>query len=231
MLAGLYSVGGFLNLTALSATIAGGVFKIGSTGSANIMLGPTLVAGKTRVLAAAVVALWAGSAVSWGAAPAANNREIAIVGGLLRLTAAENWKSKKPESSIIEHEFAVPAAKNDSADGRVTFMSAGGSVEANIDRWYSQFAQPDGSATKDRAKVTRRETAGCTVHLVDVSGTFKEQRGPFAPAVAREKYRMLAAIIVSKERGNYFIKFYGPEQTVADGEKAFMGMLDSLRAK
>ena len=54
------------------------------------------------------------------------------------------------------------------------------------------------------------KVAGEEVHLVDLSGTFKDQRGPMAPAVERPKYRMLAAIIAAEPAGNYFIKFYGP---------------------
>ncbi len=71
------------------------------------------------------------------------------------------------------------------------------------------------------------------VHLVEISGTYNDTRGPFSgiPAVERPKYRMLAAIISSKKVGNYFIKFYGPQQTVTDGEGAFMKMIDTLETK
>ena len=69
------------------------------------------------------------------------------------------------------------------------------------------------------------------MHLVDVSGTFKDQRGPAAPAVERPKYRMLAAIVATKSLGTYFIKFYGPEHTVADNEKAFLTMIEGLEQK
>ncbi len=42
---------------------------------------------------------------------------------------------------------------------------------------------------------------------------------------------MLAAIISSKDEGNYFIKLYGPQKTVAENEKAFARMIDSLERK
>jgi hypothetical protein len=110
-------------------------------------------------------------------------------------------------------------------------MSAGGGVEANIERWYGQFTQPDGSNTRERAKVSKLQANGCDVHVVDLSGTFRDQRGPVAPAVERPKYRMLAAIVVAPKAGNYFIKFYGPERTVAENERAFMSMIQNLEAK
>ena len=163
----------------------------------------------------------------------ADDRTIAVSGGKLTLTAPEKWERQKPSSNIVEHEFSVPASDGDENPGRITVMGAGGSVQANVDRWIGQFTQPDGSNTKDRAKDKTIKVGGREVHIIDISGTYKDQRGPFsqAPAVEREKYRMLAAIITDKQLGNYFVKFYGPQQTVADHEKAFMSMIDSLKAK
>ena len=159
-----------------------------------------------------------------------NPATMVLGGGKLKMKAPATWLRKPPQSTIVEHEFAVPASKGDSADGRLTVMAAGGGIEANIDRWYGQFTQPDGASTRDRAKLKKVKAAGEDVHLVDISGTFRDQRGPAAPAVERPKYRMLAAIIATKS-GNYFIKFYGPERTVADNEKAFLAMIDGLEQK
>ncbi len=158
-------------------------------------------------------------------------QKIDLAGGKLELTAPASWLRKQPAVRIVEHEFAVPAAEGDPADGRVTVMGAGGGVQANVDRWFGQFTQPDGGSTKERAKVEKISVGGQEVHLVDISGTFKDQRGPVAPAVQRPKYRMLAAIIPTQGRGDYFIKFYGPERTVTENEKAFLAMIKSLQQK
>ena len=154
-----------------------------------------------------------------------------LAGGKAAIEAPADWTRKQPQTPIVEHEFAVPASEGDKTDGRVTVMGAGGGIEANIDRWYGQFTQPDGGSTRDRAKVKKIKVAGEEVHLVDMSGTFKDQRGPVAPAVERPKYRMLAAIIAAGPQGNYFVKFYGPQQTVADHEKAFLTMIEGLEHK
>lgn len=158
---------------------------------------------------------------------------IKIADGKLQLDAPPAWKRVKPQSGIVEHEFSVPASEGDEQAGRVTVMGAGGSVDANIDRWFGQFTQPDGGDTKAKFKdkLKKLEIAGTEVHLVDVAGTYKDQRGPFNPAAAveREKYRMLAAVITSPKLGNYFIKFYGPERTVADNAKGFDEMIRSLK--
>ena len=150
--------------------------------------------------------------------------------GKFKITAPATWKQEEPKSRILSHEFSAPAAEGDKVGGRMTVMSAGGSVEDNINRWYGQFTQPGGGSTKERAKVEKRTIANQEVHLVDLSGTYKDQAGPFAPAVDRPNYRMLAAIIVT-EQANFFVKFYGPQRTIAEHEKAFRGMIETLSLK
>ncbi|MFO0903016.1 MAG: hypothetical protein U0939_08460 [Pirellulales bacterium] len=157
--------------------------------------------------------------------------EIGLAEGKLSLTAPESWVRKQPKTRIVEHEFAIPAAAGDMTEGRFTVMGAGGGVDANIQRWIGQFTQPDGSATKDKSKVQKLQINGMEVHYVDISGDFKDQAGPFAPAVTRENYRMLGAIIVTEKAGMHFLKFYGPKATVTGQEEAFKKMLNSLKLK
>lgn len=150
--------------------------------------------------------------------------------GDFQLDVPEDWEQQEPKSRIIAYEFSAPAVEGDDADGRMTVMAAGGSVEDNIERWYGQFVQPDGSSTKQRSKVEKVEIAGQEVYLVDISGTFRDMPAPFAGgrAVDRPKYRMLAAIIRT-DNAQIFVKFYGPRATVTENEKAFRAMIDSLQ--
>jgi hypothetical protein len=159
-------------------------------------------------------------------APAAEQTAAVSVGeGNLTLQSPVGWKQKEPSVRIIEAEWGIPAVEGDREDGRCTIMGAGGSVQANIDRWIGQFAKTT------QNKVEKKEIAGQEVHVVDLQGTYKDQRGPFAPAVLRDEYRMLGAIVVTQNRGNYFVKFYGPQATVTAHEKAFREMLESLKVK
>ncbi|RMG04054.1 MAG: hypothetical protein D6741_01580 [Planctomycetota bacterium] len=150
-----------------------------------------------------------------------------VLPGGLKMKAPEGWESVRPAISMIQYEFRVPAVEGDARDGRATFMAAGGSVDANIQRWIGQFAQPDGSDTAEKAKVSDETIAGTKVHIVELSGTYNESMGPMAPPTPRENYRMLAAIVETSE-GLYFIKFYGPDKTVAANRDAFLAMLHSL---
>ncbi len=166
---------------------------------------------------------------SLGDEPAEKKAKTFDIGGAYKLVAPENWVSKQPRTRIVEHEFAVPAVKGDEQEGRVTVMGAGGTVDANIDRWIQQFTQPDGSSTRDRTKIDKKTIAGQEVIIVDLSGTYMDRPGPMAPGVERKDYRMLAAIVQTKKAGNSFIKFYGPQRTVAENADAFNKMLESLR--
>ncbi len=166
--------------------------------------------------------------VSGAAALADDAKGNEIVLGKLTTEAPKEWKKQQPRVRIIAYEFSVPAAGEDKKDGRFTIMAAGGSLDANIDRWIGQFTQPDGGSTKERTKTEQIKVGGNDVHLVDISGTFKDQAGPFAPAVNRPGYRMLAAIVVTPQ-ANFFLKFYGPQRTVADNAKAFKGVVEGLK--
>jgi hypothetical protein len=166
-------------------------------------------------------------------AVAEDARVFAIAEGSLSLEAPAGWQRVQPKSGIVETEFSIPAAQNGEPAGRMTVMGAGGSVQANIDRWYGQFSQPDGSATKDKATTKKLELAGCKVTLVDIPGTYKDSPGgPFAggAAVERPDYRMLAAIVETPDRGNYFLKFYGPAKTLAAHADGFRGMVEGMVA-
>ena len=157
-----------------------------------------------------------------------------VAEGKISFTAPAGWTKKTPKNRIIEAEFEIPAAKGEEIPGRLTVMGAGGSVEDNIKRWYGQFAQPDGGDTEAKAKVEKLEVAGQKVHLVDVGGIYKDTPGgPFAGGkpVMRANYRMLAAIVETKGAGNYFLKFYGPQQTVEDNAKAFRALVESVSVK
>lgn len=160
-------------------------------------------------------------------------RTFAIADGAYTLEAPEGWKQVPPKSRIVESEFAVPSEGEGLQPGRMTVMGAGGSVEANVDRWIGQFVQPDGSPTKDKATTKTIKLAGCSVTLVDISGTFKDMpAGPFAggAAVDRPDSRMLSAIVETPGEGSYFLKFYGPSATVAKHADGFRRMVEGMVA-
>ncbi|MBL9123433.1 MAG: hypothetical protein JNG90_07350 [Planctomycetaceae bacterium] len=160
--------------------------------------------------------------------PAASAPERTMQLGDFRLVAPAGFVRKQPRSQIVAYEFQAPPAEGDELPGRFTVMAAGGSVEANLERWYGQFTQPDGGSTKDAAKVEELTVAGQKVVLADLSGTYDDKPAPMAPGVKRENYRMLGAIVATPD-GNFYLKFYGPRKTVSAQREAFVEMVKSLK--
>ena len=167
---------------------------------------------------------------SWAAD---DERVIEVGRGRISLQAPESWKRVKPQNRIIEHEFTAPAAEGDPADARITVMGAGGGVEANIERWVDQFVPAAGDEKDEQVKKEKSEREGAEVHVVSIVGTYKDRPGggPFTntPVVERENYRMLSAISATADKGQYFIKMYGPKSTVDANEEAFREMLETLK--
>lgn len=174
-------------------------------------------------VAIAMTSLWSGRSLAAD--------EIELAGGTLTMSKPEGWKKVDVKSGILEAEMAIPKVDGDADDGRITFMAAGGGVEANIERWKGQF-QPGGDKEKVESKTEKKTIAGATVHLVDLSGNFNLQSGgPFGPSELKKDYRMLAAIIVQDDGRQYFVKLVGPDKTIKENAEKFQKMIESLKIK
>lgn len=137
----------------------------------------------------------------------------------------EAWKSQKPSSNMRLAQFLIPRAKGDEADGElVIFKGFGGSAKQNVERWKGQFIPPEGKTfdDKDVAKLEETKVAGCTVTILDISGTYLD--GP--PMLPREKkmkkpnYRMFAVQFEAPDN-NYHILMRGPAKTMAEQKEGF----------
>jgi hypothetical protein len=102
----------------------------------------------------------------------------------------------------------------------------GGSVEANIARWGSQFTRNGQPAP---SKVAKKTVHGLTVTTMDVTGAYAGMGGPtMTPQAPQADYRMLAAI-VENPGGNLFVKFTGPVKTVTAAQAKFEQFVDSFQ--
>lgn len=137
----------------------------------------------------------------------------------LTLTAPKGWPRKAPLSTFIQAEYVLPKAEGDNRDGRLTLSVVGGSIEDNIARWKDQFG-----GTPEKSHQEKTEVNGIPVTVVDFSGEFNDQPGPFAPAGKRPGYRMIAAVIAVGDQ-LHFVKAVGPARTMethAEKIKAFV---------
>lgn len=141
----------------------------------------------------------------------------------IALTAPPGWQRKQPSSSFIAAEFALPSDGGEDTNARLTVSTAGGSVEANLQRWKSQF-----DPLTEEKPVETVDVDGISVTIVDLSGDFNDARGPFAPPVARSDYRMIAAII-PVDGQLHFVKATGPQKTMASYAVAIHEFIRSVR--
>ena len=98
----------------------------------------------------------------------------------------------------------------------------GGGVDANIERWGSQF---DGAK---QAEKTLRKVNGLDVTIVKIAGTYLAPGGPDMKSQGKkENYKLLGAIVNAPE-GMVFFKCTGPAKVIDTSETSFMAMLDSM---
>ena len=180
-----------------------------------------------QVLLALFLSLFAATPQVFAQEAEQENEPIAfsVADGALKFQAPGTWTKVQPRINFIESEFSIPKQEGDPVNGRLTIMGAGGTIEANIERWEGQFGGAE-------ATVEETEVAGFNVNMVDIQGTYTDSMGgPFNPnakKVMRENYRMIAAIIQAGDNGNYFVKFYGPGNTVEQNMEGFKAMINGL---
>jgi hypothetical protein len=149
----------------------------------------------------------------------------------LRFTPAPDWTPQTVTSTMRVAEFVLPKVGGDAEDGSLIvyyFGGTGGSVQANIDRWFGQLTQPDGRPTKDVAKVFTRRINGLAVTDLDVSGTYIAEVAPGSPERHNKPGFRLRAAVIETPRGPYFIRVVGPAQTVARWASAIETFFQSL---
>lgn len=144
----------------------------------------------------------------------------------IRFTAPEGWGRKGAGNAFVAAEFTLPKAEEGGEDGRLTVSFAGGSVEANADRWRGQFGgKPSAESVKEL------EVDGIKVTMLDFSGEFDDSRGPFARGAKKPGYRMMGAMIPIEEGRMCFVKATGPEETIAaNAEKIVTFVYSAKRA-
>jgi len=160
---------------------------------------------------------------------------VTFTAAALKFDAPKGWVSKTPTSSMRVADFVLAKVPADAEDATVTvyfFGGQGGSVQANLDRWIGQMAQPDGKPSKDVAKTSTMQTAtGLKVSLVDVSGTYVAEVTPGSTErLNKPGFRQIAAVVETPD-GPYFVKLTGPAGTVAKWKESLDAFLKSLRVE
>ena len=132
------------------------------------------------------------------------------------------WIEHPPQGSMRAANYTVPGRDGNEAAHIVVFHSIGGSIDANIDRWQSQF-EPDENRDLVEPQISRFEAGGMPVTLVELAGSWKKMGTTwFTPD------QLFIMAIVESPRGNVFIRFAGQTATVEGARPEFVKMVRSL---
>jgi len=155
--------------------------------------------------------------------------------GELHYKAPNGWVTEKPSSTMRVAQYKLPKTEGDSEDALLVLYyfgaTQGGTAQANIDRWISQMQQPDGSATKDKAKTETITVNGLKITTVDVSGTYTAEMAPGSDTKHNDANYRLPAAVVETPKGNYFLKLVGPAKTMGRWEQSVTDFVKSFEFK
>jgi hypothetical protein len=150
----------------------------------------------------------------------------------LRFTAQPGWVVVPPKSEMRRVQYRLPKVDGDPEDAELVvyyFGEQAGTVEANIERWCSQFTSPDGSEASGTLVRSRREVSSLAVEEVELHGTYVAETAPGSGEhYSKPGFAMLAAI-VSSDHGPYYVKLVGPEATIARWRPSFTNFVSAIR--
>jgi hypothetical protein len=137
----------------------------------------------------------------------------------------QRWTVLPPRQMRVV-TYGVPAAEGDAEGGECGVFyfgnDQGGGVDANINRWISQF---ENSSTPARAS---KEVNGLKVATIQIAGTYLAPGGPMMQSQGKKENHRLLGAIVESPQGSVFFKFTGPAKTVAAAEGEFNSLIGSL---
>ena len=140
---------------------------------------------------------------------------VPVQAGTLAFKKPAAWTNRPAVSSMRVADFVVPKVQSDAEDAEVIvyyFGGSGGSVEANLQRWTSQF-----QSSTDPVKTTSTVN-DLKLTSFDVSGTYVAEIRPGSTERHHKPGFRMRAIVVETPKGPYFIKLTGPAATVCSGE-------------
>jgi hypothetical protein len=139
----------------------------------------------------------------------------------LEWKAPARWQLVPNASTMRLATYRVPRAPGDAVDAELSIMQAGGTVEANADRWIGQF---DASGQKT-AKRSTRKVGPLEITIVDVQGTYS---GGMSKDSSAASGWALRGAIVSMPDMPCFFKLTGPAKTVSAASAEFDALVASL---
>jgi hypothetical protein len=157
---------------------------------------------------------------------AAEGQNVQFLGMHSQLPAA--WVPEKPVSSMRVLQDKVPGAQDKEGAQFVVYyfgLGQGGSLEANVARWKSQFSRPGGGEVEP--VVTKVEGSKMPATLVELRGSYARgmgmgQEGKVVPD------QMLLAAVVETPKGNLYPQLHGPAEVVAKERQSLVRFIKAI---
>jgi len=140
------------------------------------------------------------------------------------------WVPQPVVSRMRLLQFEVPGEAGVESGQFVLYYfgpGQGGSVEANVERWRSQFSRPDGAEVE--AVIARLEGAILPATLVELEGSYARSVGMGQVGEVLPD-RMLLAAVVETPQGNLHPQLHGPADLVRGQREAFIAFLRGIAA-
>lgn len=151
-----------------------------------------------------------------------------VVNGLASQVPA-SWMATQPTSTMRIAQFALPPANGAEAGELAVFYfptGQGGSHDANIQRWSSQFSGDDGKPVAP--KVTIEKSGDTEISLVELNGTYARGVGMGPTGDAKSGQSLLVAMVETNV-GRITLQMYGPAKTVAVHRDGFIKFSKNFR--
>lgn len=141
----------------------------------------------------------------------------------LKWDAPSSWTVVANPSPMRKATYQIPRATGDSDDAELTVTQVGGTLEANIQRWVSQF-----EGEPSNKKRWERSIAGMRVTFIEVTGTLKSAVPGAASASGKTDQTLLVAVVETPNQPHFF-KMVGPKKTVENARNDFEKMIDRVQ--
>ncbi len=137
------------------------------------------------------------------------------------------WKSQPPSSNMRLAQFIAPARPGDAEIAIFYFGPRGaGPLQANIDRWASQFTDAAGKPVQ--AKVTQGKAGGMPVTHVELHGSYARSMGAGQQGKV-EPNQTLRVAVLETPKGPITFQIWGARDSVAAHAKAFRALVEGLK--
>jgi hypothetical protein len=139
-----------------------------------------------------------------------------------------DWVAEEVSSGMRVLQLRVPGEEGEAHAELVVYYfgrNQGGSVEANVERWTSQFSDPAGGAVDP--VITKLEGGQVPATLVELEGSYARGVG-LGPAAEARPNQMLLAAVVETKKGRLYPQLYGPADLVKGQRAVFITFVEGI---